>query len=124
MQHRPPALVAAFPPMVLSSTDDGSGGYQRPCAAAADFTSAVMAPGPTTATLLTGSTVMSRIRSRLRVTPPSMPEAPPDREDPAPRATTGTPCSRAHFNTFWTSDVHVARTTALGVPARGSLARS
>ena len=38
-QHRPPALVAALPPIEHISNDDGSGGYQSPCSAAAFFTS-------------------------------------------------------------------------------------
>ena len=34
-QHSPPALVATLPPIEQISNDDGSGGYQRPCSAAA-----------------------------------------------------------------------------------------
>ena len=49
-QHRPPALVATLPPIEQISKDDGSGGYQSPCSAAASFTSWLNAPGSTTAT--------------------------------------------------------------------------
>ena len=50
-QQRPPALVAMLPPIEQISYDDGSGGYHRSCSAAAAFTSALKAPGSTTATL-------------------------------------------------------------------------
>src|SRR5699024_220862 len=44
-QHNPPALVAILPPIEQNSTDDGSGGYHRPCSAAATLTSELNAPG-------------------------------------------------------------------------------
>ena len=43
-QHSPPALVAMLPPIEQISYDEGSGGYQRPCSAAAALTSALNAP--------------------------------------------------------------------------------
>ncbi|SHU07205.1 Uncharacterised protein [Mycobacteroides abscessus subsp. abscessus] len=70
-QHSPPALVAILPPMLQISKDDGSGGYQRPCAAAAAFTSALSAPGWVIATRVAVSIVMVRIRSVDSTTAPS-----------------------------------------------------
>ena len=89
-QHSPPAFVATLPPMEQMSNDEGSGGYQRPCSAAAAFTSMLRAPGSTTATRVAVSISMARIRSRLSTIPPSTAEDPPDRPLPAPRGTTGT----------------------------------
>jgi hypothetical protein len=78
------------------SYDDGSGGYQSPCSRAAAFTSALKAPGSTTATWQSVSTSIARIRSRLSTMPPSTALDPPDSPEPAPRGTTGTPCVAAH----------------------------
>jgi hypothetical protein len=44
-QQSPPALVAMLPPIEQISYEDGSGGYHRPCAAAAAFTSALNGSG-------------------------------------------------------------------------------
>ena len=77
-QHRPPALVATLPPIEQISNDDGSGGYQRPCSAAAAFTSALNTPGSTTAVRVTGSTSTARIRSVDTTRHPSTAEEPPD----------------------------------------------
>ena len=68
-QHSPPALVAMLPPIEQISYDDGSGGYQRPCSAAAALTSALKAPASTTATLAATSISIERIRSRLTTMP-------------------------------------------------------
>ena len=123
-QHSPPALVAMFPPMLQISYDDGSGGYHSPCSATARFTSALKSPGCTTAVRVTGSTVMSRIRSVESTMPLSKAVAPPDNPLPAPRGTTATRCRLAHRSTACTSSVRRGRTTAIGFPADGSKARS
>ena len=70
-QHSPPALVATLPPIEQISYDDGSGGYQSPCSAAAAFTSTLSAPGSTTATRHAGSISIARIRSGDSTIPPS-----------------------------------------------------
>ena len=93
-QHRPPALVAMLPPMLQISYDDGSGGYHSPCSATAFLTSALNSPGCTTAVRVTGSTVISRIRSVDSTMPLSNAVAPPDNPLPVPRGTTGTRCWR------------------------------
>ena len=90
-QHSPPALVAMLPPIEQISYEDGSGGYQSPCAAAAALTSALKAPGSTTATRVATSISIARIRSRLSTTQPSTADEPPDRPLPAPRGISGTP---------------------------------
>ena len=123
-QHSPPALVAMLPPMLQISNDDGSGGYHRPCSAAAFFTSALNSPGWQTAVRVTGSTVMSRIFSVDSTIPSSSAVAPPDRPLPAPRVTTGTRLAVAQRSTVCTSSVRRGRTTASGLPADGSNARS
>ena len=85
-QHRPPALVATLPPIEQNSYDDGSGGYQSPCSAAAALTSLLKAPGSTTATWQVGSISTAAIRSRLSTMPPSTALDPPERPLPgAPR---------------------------------------
>ena len=56
--------------------------------------------------------------------PPSTADEPPDSPLPAPRGTTGTPCSAAQRTVAWTSAASRARTTAIGVPADGSRAQS
>src|SRR5699024_12744125 len=58
-QHSPPAFVATLPPMEQNSNDEGSGGYHRPWAAAAFFTSALIAPAPAMATPGAGATEIS-----------------------------------------------------------------
>src|SRR5699024_3928001 len=123
-QHNPPALVAILPPIEQNSTDDGSGGYHSPCSAAATLTSALKAPGWTTAVRVNGSISISRIFSVERMIPPSTAELPPESPEPAPRATTGIRPEAANRSVVCTSSVEVARTTAIGVPASGSLARS
>ena len=87
-QHSPPALVATLPPIEQISYEEGSGGYHSPCSAAAALTSALNAPGSTTATRVATSISMARIRSRLSTMPPSTALDPPDRPLPAPRGTT------------------------------------
>ncbi len=119
-QHRPPALVATLPPIEQISYDDGSGGYQSPCSAAARFTSMLSAPGSTTATRVAASISTACIRSRLTTRQPSTAEEPPDRPLPAPRGTTGTRCSAAQRTAACTSAALVARTTASGLPAETS----
>ncbi|CFR76265.1 Uncharacterised protein [Mycobacterium tuberculosis] len=123
-QHSPPALVAMLPPMLQISNDDGSGGYHRPCSAAASFTSALYRPGWHTAVRVTGSTVMSRIFSVDSTIPPSRAVAPPERPLPAPRVTTGTWFALAQRSTVCTSSVRRGRMIASGLPAEGSKARS
>jgi hypothetical protein len=113
-----------LPPMLQISYDDGSGGYHSPHSATAFFTSALSRPGCATAVRVTGSTVMARIFSVDSTMPPSTAVAPPESPLPAPRGTTGTRCAVAHRRTAWTSSVLVGRTTANGVPAAGSIARS
>jgi hypothetical protein len=119
-QHRPPALVATLPPMEQISNDEGSGGYHRPCSREAAFTSALNAPGSTTATWQSVSISIARIRSRLSTIPPSTALAPPDSPEPAPRGTTGTRCFAAHLTATCTWSASSARTTATGVPAPAS----
>lgn len=123
-QHRPPALVARLPPIEQISNEDGSGGYHSPCAAAAAFTSAFSAPGCTRTVRVVGSTSISRIRSVETTMQPSTADEPPDRPVPAPRGTAGMRCSLAKRSTARMSEVLVTRTTARGIPAFGSLARS
>src|SRR5271165_2646491 len=110
--------------MLQISNDDGSGGYHRSCSATAFLTSALNSPGWHTAVRVTGSTVMSRIRSVASTMPLSSAVAPPDRPLPAPRGTTGMRCRLAQRNTVCTSSVRSGRTTAMGLPADGSSARS
>src|SRR3954454_483618 len=123
-QHRPPALVATFPPIEQISNDDGSGGYPSPSWAAAALTSLLKAPGSTTATWHPVSISMSVIRSRLSTSPPSTALAPPDRPLPAPRGTTGTPCAVPQRRAVCTGAASSAGTTAIGVPADGSCDQS
>ena len=113
-----------LPPIEQNVKEAGSGGYQRSCSPAASLTSTLKAPGCVTAVRVTGSIVMSRMRSSERTIPPSIAVEPPDRLVPAPRGTTGVPVDAAKRTTAWTSSVDVARTTAAGVPAFGSSARS
>ena len=94
-QQRPPAFVAMLPPIEQNVKDAGSGGYQRPCCAAASLTSALNAPGCVTTVRVTGSTRMSRMRSSESEMPPSIAVDPPDRLVPAPRGTTGVPVAAA-----------------------------
>ena len=119
-QHRPPALVAMLPPIEQISYDDGSGGYQSPCSAAAALTSALNAPGSTTATRVVVSISMARIRSSDSTIPPVTADEPPDRLVPAPRGTIGTRFSAHQRTTVCTCVASVGRTTASGVPAPGS----
>ena len=79
-----------LPPIEQISYEDGSGGYHRPCSAAAALTSALKAPGSTTATRVMGSISMARMRSSDSTSPPSTAEDPPDRLVPAPRGVIGT----------------------------------
>ena len=116
-QHRPPALVATLPPIEQISYDDGSGGYQSPCSRAAALTSALKAPGSTTATWQSASISIARIRSRLSTMPPSTALAPPESPDPAPRGTTGTRWCAAQRIAVCTWSADSARTTATAVPA-------
>lgn len=110
--------------MLQISNEDGSGGYHRPYSAAAFFTSALNSPGWHTAVRVTGSTAMSRIFSVESTMPLSRAVAPPDRPLPAPRGTTGTRFAVAQRSTVCTSSVRRGRTTASGLPADGSNARS
>ena len=64
------------------------------------------------------------IRSVETTRQPSTADEPPDSPLPAPRGTTASPCSAANRTAAWTSSVELARTTASGTPASGSLARS
>ena len=80
----------------------------------------VEGPGSTTATWQAVSTSIAVIRSRLTTIPPSTALDPPDNPLPAPRGTTGTPCSAAHRTAVCTCSASSARTTATGVPASGS----
>jgi len=113
-----------LPPIEQISKLDGSGGYHSPWARAAVLTSAFNRPGPTTATIATGSISMSRMRSVDRVMPPSMAAEPPDSPVPAPRGTIGTRCAAATRTAACTSAVHRARTTAIGRPGTTVSARS
>ena len=119
-QHRPPALVATLPPIEQISNDDGSGGYHSPSADAAALTSALKAPGSTTATWQWTSISIARIRSSETTMPPSTAEEPPDSPLPAPRGTTGTRCAAAQRTAVWTWLASSALTTASGVPAEAS----
>jgi hypothetical protein len=120
----PPALVARLPPIEQISKLDGSGGYQRSCALAAAFSSALRRPGWTTATIASRSTVTARMRSVDTVLAPSIAALPPDRPVPAPRGTTGMLWAWATRNVACTSAVQVARTRASGVPGATVVARS
>ena len=113
-----------LPPIEQISYDDGSGGYHRPCSATAALTSALYRPGCTVAVRVTGSTSIARISSVDNTIPPSTAVAPPDRPEPAPRGTTGTPWVLAQRMTSRTSSVVRARTTASGMPGWGALAQS
>ena len=76
-----------------------------------------MTPGWTTATRFAVS--ISRILSiavKAIVSPPSMPVAPPDSPDPAPRGTTGTRNSEANRSSSDTWAVSVGSATAPGRP--------
>ena len=44
-QHSPPALVARLPPIEQISNEDGSGGYQRPCASRLGLDLRIEEPG-------------------------------------------------------------------------------
>src|SRR5699024_7092794 len=102
-QQSPPAFVAMLPPIEQNVKDAGSGGYQRPCSAAASLTSPLNAPGCVTAVRVTGSIVISRIRSSDSTMPPSTAVDPPDRLVPAPRGMIGVPVAAAKRTTAWTS---------------------
>ena len=106
-----------LPPMEQISYELGSGGYQRPCSAAARLTSTLRAPGWTTATREATSISTARIRSVDRTMPPSTASAPPDRPVPAPRGTTGMPCRVAQRIASCTWAAVSARTAATGIPA-------
>ena len=71
-----------LPPIEQISNELGSGGYQRPCSAAARLTSTLSAPGSTTATRLAVSISTARIRSVDSTMPPSTASAPPDSPEP------------------------------------------
>src|SRR5699024_11991106 len=118
------ALVAILQLIEHDSTDDGSGGYHRSCSAAATLSCELNAPGWTTAIRVSGSISISRIFSVERMIPPSTAELPPESPEPAPRATTGIRPEAANRSVGCTSSAEVARTTAIEVPASGSLARS
>ena len=123
-QQSPPALVATLPPIEQNWNEAGSGGYQRPCSAAAALTSALNAPGCETTVRVTGSTVISRMRSSESTMQPLIAVEPPESPEPAPRGTIGTFAAAARRTTVCTSSVLVTRTTTRGVPALGSFARS
>src|SRR3990170_5276465 len=92
----PPALVAAFPPRVVTACEDGSGGKNSPSARAADWRSAVVTPAPALAESAEGSTHgPSRSLIRDTTTAPGGGTAPAARLVPAPRATTVHPLSAA-----------------------------
>ncbi len=119
-QHRPPALVAMLPPIEQISYDDGSGGYQRSCSAAAAFTWAFISPGCTTAVRVTGSMSIVVIRSVETTRQPSTADAPPDSPLPAPRGTTGRSLAAANRTAACTSSVdpdphHRQRDARVGV---------
>ena len=116
--------MATLPPIEQISYDEGSGGYQRPCSAAAALTCAFIAPGSVTTVRVTGSTSIRVIRSVDTTRQPSTADEPPDSPLPAPRGTTARPCAAANRTAACTSSVVDARTTASGTPASGSLARS
>ena len=116
--------MATLPPIEQISKEDGSGGYHSPAAAAAAFTSALNRPGCTTAVRVTGSMVISRIRSVHSTMPSLRAVLPPDRLVPAPRVVTGIRWAVAQRNADCTCSVDSARTTASGTPASGSKARS
>src|SRR4051794_22251752 len=109
-----------LPPMEQISYDEGSGGYQRTCSAAAALTWAFISPGCTTAVRVTASTSIAVIRSVDTTRQPATADAPPERPEPAPRGTTGMPCAAAKRTAVCTSSVDPARTTANGTPASGS----
>src|SRR6478735_1552178 len=109
-----------LPPIEQISYEDGSGGYHSPWAAAAAFTSALNAPGSTTATRVVVSISIARIRSRESTMPPVTALEPPDRLVPAPRGVIPTLCSAAQRTTACTWPASVGLTTAIGVPASGS----
>src|SRR3954451_11460101 len=105
-QHTPPAFVATLPPMVDHGELAGSGGYHKPCAAAAAHRSSLTTPGCTTANRSSGSIrTMSAIASSDSTTHPSVAFAPPESPVPAPRATTDTPCCRHTSTALRTSSV-------------------
>ena len=103
-----------------SRTRTGPADTTGRAAAAAALTSALKAPGSTTATRVTGSISMARIRSSDSTSPPSTAEEPPDRLVPAPRGVIGTRCSAAQRTVActWSASVgpdHRQRHTGAGV---------
>src|SRR5699024_8921001 len=116
-QHRPPALVATFPPSVDQAAEAGSGGYHSPSRATRSRRSALTTPGCTVTVCWTGSTCSTWfIRSKETTTQPCTALAPPDKPVPAPRATTGTPAPAHTCTSACTSWVWRGRTTAAGLP--------
>src|SRR3954464_7573932 len=109
-----------LPPIEQISYDDGSGGYHSPCSAAAAFTSALKAPGSTTATRVVVSISIARIRSIDKTMPPLTALDPPERLVPAPRGTMPILLLAAQRTTVCTWSASFGRTTAKGVPAAGS----
>ena len=97
-QCAPPEFSATLPPIVQTIWLDGSGG--KKCVGATAWETAMfVTPGSTSTRPFSTSTSRTR-RSRDSAisTPSSTGSAPPDRPDPAPRATHGTSClvARAH----------------------------
>ena len=112
----PPEFSATLPPRVQAFWLDGSGTKYRPCGAAAVDRWRLTRPGCTTARRFGTSTSRMRdIRANEITTPPSTGMAPPERPVPAPRGTSGTPCSAQKRASFATSAVSFGRTTASGV---------
>ena len=95
-QCSPPAFVPMLPPITEAAREDGSGVKRRPCSRASRSSTALGRPGCTSA--VRSSTSRSRMpfmRLNAITRPPRVGTVAPVSEVPPPRATIGTPCSRA-----------------------------
>lgn len=91
----PPELLPIMPPMVARLAVEVSGPNTRPDGAAARFSWAWTTPGSTRAVRASGSSSTMRFRWRDRSRTSPGPTVCPARLVPAPRGTSGTPCSAA-----------------------------
>ena len=92
-QHRPPALVAALPPIEHISNEDGIRRVPQSLGRRGLLHLDVERTGLGHGHPAGGvDASISRIRSRHSTMPPSTAVEPPDSPQPAPRGTTGTSC--------------------------------
>ena len=121
--RRPPALVAALPPIVETLRDPGSGIKRKPSLATSSSRSMLVTPGCTTAIISDLETSSSAFMLAIaRTMPPCSGTVAPERLLPAPRAMIGVLVSFANFTTFTTSAVVRGETITSGAPRKSGVA--